>query len=98
MKKEESFSTNLTKLAVLFALKPEAHGYKLMKHLEVALNKNISAGQIYPLLYKMKADGLITSRDEFQGDLKKIIYTITDKGTDLKKQIRSSWTKIMQDD
>jgi len=97
MKKEESFSTNLTKLAVLFALKPEAHGYKLMKHLEVALNKNISAGQIYPLLHKMNADGLITSRDEFLGVRKKIIYIITPKGIDLKKQIKLSWTKIMQD-
>ncbi len=81
MKTEESFLTNLTKLYVLAALfKSPKHGYELMADFKKVTGKNLSAGQIYPLLSDMQKKGFVTVSEQYEGQRKKKVYSLTEKG------------------
>lgn len=81
MKTEESFLTNLTKLYVLVALyKSPKHGYELMADFKKVTGKNMSAGQIYPLLSDMEKKSFVTVSEQFEGNRKKKVYSLTEKG------------------
>mgnify|MGYP001595282726 CR=1 FL=1 len=59
MKTEESYMTNLTKLYILVLLhESPRHGYELMEELGKRTGKKPSAGQIYPLLKKLRIANL----------------------------------------
>lgn len=84
MKKKESALTNLTKLYTLtFLKKRNAHGYELITSFTSKTGKKLSPGQIYPLLNEMKNDGLLQVSVEFQGNRKRKIYSLTEKGKKL---------------
>ncbi len=88
MKKKESVLTNLTKLYTLSLLKKKSrHGYDLITTFSARTGKKLSPGQIYPLLDQMKKDGLLRVTIEFQGDRKRKVYSITEKGKKLYNHI-----------
>ncbi len=69
-----------TKLQMLLLLRrKERSGYELMGEIGHALGKRPSAGQIYPLLAKMKKQGYVRIRST--GRREKKIYALTAKGT-----------------
>ncbi len=70
---------SLTKFYALVLLsKKERSGYELMGEIGRALGKRPSAGQIYPLLAKMKKAGYL--EEGKKGAREKKSYTLTPKG------------------
>ena len=59
----------------------EEHGYK------------ISPGSLYPLLRSLEQKGLITSREEREGKIKRKYYRITPKG---KKELAQAKVKLKE--
>ncbi len=95
MKKEESPLTNLTKLFVLSLLSKPIHGYGLMKVFEARTGKRLSPGQLYPLLKRMERNGLVKHEDEYQGNRKRKVYTLTDKGSKKRKELKERLESII---
>jgi len=74
-------------ILVIVALKGEAHGYEIMKELEklaIGLWKP-SHSNLYTLLNKMVEEGLLEPREEYKGKLRRVKYSLTDKGWDYLK-------------
>ena len=69
---------------VLTALKSgPSHGYEIVKKLrESGVAKKLTEGQIYPILHKLEADGVIASEWVIQptGPARKV-YQLTARGT-----------------
>ncbi|MFQ6136503.1 MAG: PadR family transcriptional regulator [Candidatus Hydrothermarchaeales archaeon] len=71
--------TNLTKFyALLLLYQGPRHGYELIKEIEEHTSKKPSTSQIYPLLTKLKENGLIEIEET--GDREKKIYKLTGPG------------------
>ncbi len=88
MKTEESFLTNLTKLYVLVALnKSPKHGYELMSDFLKITGKNLSAGQVYPLLNNMRRKGLVDVSVAYEGQRERKIYSLTDEGRKFRETV-----------
>lgn len=64
--------------ALLLLGKKERSGYELMREIGNAMGKRPSAGQIYPLLAKMRAAGLL--KMERRGAREKKTYSLTPRG------------------
>ena len=96
MKTEESFLTNLTKLYVLIALfKSPKHGYELMSDFRKVTGKSLSAGQIYPLLSSMHQKGFVAISEQYEGNRKKKVYCLTEKGKKHKNEVMSQFSGLM---
>lgn len=58
----------------------EMHGYGIIKEFKKRTGKNLSAGTLYPFLYKLRDKKLVLQRDVPVGKKPKTIYSLTDKG------------------
>lgn len=75
--------------------KREFYGYELMKRIKDIAEINVSEGTIYPLLNRLKKDGLITSRwMEMDTGIPRKYYSITEKGVDALSGMNSVWEKF----
>lgn len=70
-----------------------SHGYgigtKVKKLTEDRLT--VTEGTLYPLLHSLEADGYLTSEMQSQGERKKKMYKITDKGLKLLDEKKKEW-------
>ena len=97
MKKDESFLTNTTKLFVLSTLgHKETHGYDMITKFKKKTGKNLSAGQIYPLLSKMMKEGYVSKKSIMDGLRQRNIYSLTSKGIQLKEDTIRQFKLIME--
>ena len=96
MKKEENFSTNLTKLYLMTMLSEKpSHGYELMEGLGKLIGKKPSAGQIYPLLNTLVKKRYVTVKHESTGKRKKKVYKLTTIGKTFASQLLSKFGEIV---
>jgi DNA-binding PadR family transcriptional regulator len=96
MKKEENFSTNLTKLYLMTMLsKKPSHGYELMEGLGKLTGKNPSAGQIYPLLNILVKKKYVTVKSESTGKRKRKVYKLTPTGKKFSSQLLSKFGELV---
>lgn len=96
MKKEESCLTNLTKLYVLLLLQNSPrHGYELMSNFKKTTGKTLSPGQTYPLLNTMQKKGLLTVTEQYEGKRKRKIYSLTQKGENLTKELQATLENLL---
>lgn len=80
--------TNPTKLYVMLLLyESDMHGYEIIIEFMKRLGKKLSPGQIYPLLKAMKKKELVDFYEEYQGKRKRKVYTLTEKGKELCKDM-----------
>lgn len=81
---------------VLAALrKGDAHGFEILKRLEVAGSGalHLKEGSLYPALYRLEAEGLVKAaweEGERRGPRRRM-YRLTSKGTRRLEQSRSEW-------
>ena len=83
-------------LALLLGLKDqEKYGLELIKDLQLSNQEEISEGTIYPLLYRLKAEQLVTSRwvESDSGHPRKY-YSLTAKGRKLLIEMLSFWKEL----
>ncbi|QDA32424.1 PadR family transcriptional regulator [Thermococcus indicus] len=74
-------------ILVIVGLKGEAHGYEILKELEklaIGLWKP-SHSNLYTILNKMVEEGLLEPREEYRGRVRRVKYSLTEKGLDYLK-------------
>jgi len=84
-------SLELCVLAVLS--RKDCYGYELVSL--ISKNILITEGTIYPLLKRLKDDGLLTTYlvEESDGPARKY-YKITDTGLEIKEKMQTEWTEF----
>ena len=88
-------------ILVIVGLKGETHGYEILKEMEkftVGIWKP-SHSNLYTLLNKMVEEGLLEPREEYRGKVRRVKYSLTEKGWDYLKTsndlaLRSLYTAI----
>lgn len=92
---EKAESVGLMKLQVLLLLNGKGRsGYELMREIGKTIGKKPSAGQIYPLLAKMKKLGHI--QIEATGAREKKSYSLTGKGKNALKEMLARTSNIVE--
>ncbi len=92
MKINEFFSSFIKIHVLHHCLKEEIYGAWMMVELEEHGYK-ISPGSLYPMLRSLEQKGLISSRDEQDGKVKRKYYKITSKG---KKELAEAKIKLKE--
>jgi PadR family transcriptional regulator PadR len=66
-------------------------GYSIVKEIEKLTGQKFHAGIIYPLLYELEKNGLISGEWTQKGGRRIKHYSITEKGTKMLNQLRQSF-------
>jgi len=75
--------------------KREYYGYELIKAIKAATELEISEGTIYPLLNRLKKEGLISSRwEEKESGIPRKYYLLADKGRAALAESKRSWLAL----
>ena len=73
----------------------EVYGYEMTKKLELYGFNMVSEGSIYPLLIRMKKDGLVTTTTKSsESGPKRKYYSLTDKGQEQLATFIEIWQNI----
>lgn len=88
------------KLLILRAIeqKGETYGYEIQKDiLEMSGGElDITYGSLYPALHKLKADGLIRTREDASGSRKRVFYSLTDEGRRTLVSWKEDWVDFFR--
>lgn len=75
----------------------ESYGYNIIHRVEQLSDGDViwAPGSLYPLLHRMKADGLVTSRWlQPDGERRRRYYAITEKGQKRLRVERGEWMSV----
>jgi PadR family transcriptional regulator PadR len=73
----------------------EYYGYELIEAIRKYSAIDIAEGTLYPLLNRLKKEGLVDSKWVEQGSgIPRKYYTLTDTGTTTLEEMRSYWTAL----
>ncbi len=73
----------------------EFYGYELIKRIKDIAEINVSEGTIYPLLNRLKKEGLIISRwVEMESGIPRKYYKITARGENILSGMKEAWKKF----
>jgi len=88
------FKKGVLELCVLALLdRKDCYGYEMVD--EISKNISISEGTIYPLLKRLKKEGLVTSYlKESQDGPPRKYYRITDMGKEKKEKLVAEWDEF----
>jgi len=82
-------------IILLCLKKREQYGYEMIKTIKSVAGMDISEGTIYPLLNRLKKDGLISSRwVEMETGIPRKYYQITEKGLQTLQEMKVSWDQF----
>ncbi len=88
------------KLLILRAieLKGETYGYEIQKDLMDRSDGeiDITYGSLYPALHKLKAEGLIHTREDASGSRKRVFYSLTDEGRRTLVSWKADWVHFFR--
>ena len=88
------------KTLVLNLLKREGalHGYAIIRKIEELTGgkMKLSYGAIYPILYKLKNDGVLVTSSDIYNNRIRIYYALTDKGQSVAKEKNKELTEFIQ--
>ena len=90
------YKKGVVELCVLALLgQKERYGYEISDTLSKRID--ISDGTVYPILRKLKSDGLVTTylQEESGGPPRKY-YKLTETGADAYQQDRADWLQFIQ--
>lgn len=90
------FKKGVLELCVLAMLdNKDCYGYELVN--EISKNIAISEGTIYPLLRRLKDDGMFTTylQESQEGPPRKY-YQLTDSGREMKEQLMAEWFHFVE--
>jgi PadR family transcriptional regulator len=79
----------------LLARRP-MHGYELVQALRAATGEVLDFGEgcIYPILHRLEADRLLTSRREIAAGRSRLVYRVTPRGEKRLAESTSLWINI----
>ncbi|SCY31424.1 PadR family transcriptional regulator [Alkaliphilus peptidifermentans] len=90
------FKKGILELCVLSILDVrDCYGYELVN--EISKNIAISEGTIYPLLRRLKEDGLFTTylQESQEGPPRKY-YKLTEEGKSMKRELLDEWNSFVE--
>ncbi|WP_459768185.1 PadR family transcriptional regulator [Alkaliphilus crotonatoxidans] len=90
------FKKGVLELCVLAMLdERDCYGYELVN--EISKNIAISEGTIYPLLRRLKDEGMFTTylQESQEGPPRKY-YRLTDSGREMKRQLTDEWNQFVK--
>ncbi|HUU46778.1 MAG TPA: PadR family transcriptional regulator [Acidobacteriota bacterium] len=96
VKWESQVRKGMLDFIVLLCLeKREYYGYELARATKTTAELDISEGTIYPLLNRLKSEGLIASRwVEMEAGIPRKYYKLTAKGRGLLPEMKASWQQL----
>ena len=75
----------------------ELYGYELIEIIKEATTIEIAEGTLYPLMNRLKKEGLATSKwVEQESGIPRKYYVLTEDGKETLKQMQSYWTELEQ--
>lgn len=96
----DTWTTQLKKgllsFIVLSVLKrKECYGYELITEVQKQLQIDVAEGTLYPLLNRLKEEGLVDSKwVEQESGMPRKYYTLNEKGQEMLKQMTDYWLNI----
>ena len=82
-------------IVLLCLEKQEHYGYELVRAAKTTAELDISEGTIYPLLNRLKSEGLIASRwVEMEAGVPRKYYKLTARGRGLLPEMKASWRQL----
>ena len=77
--------------------KKELYGYELIEIIKKSTAIDIAEGTLYPLMNRLKEEGLTTSKwVEQESGIPRKYYIITDEGKITLKQMRNYWNQLQE--
>lgn len=70
------------------------HGYGIMKGFQNRTGKKLSPGTLYPFLQELEEKKLVTQKQEDVGKKRKIVYSLTKKGSKLSERLFKRFAAI----
>ena len=82
---------------ILLLLKEgEKYGYELLEYIKQRTGYDMAEGTIYPLLNRLKDDGLIDSKwVEMETGMPRKYYTITTAGLEAQETMKQFWASLV---
>jgi PadR family transcriptional regulator PadR len=77
--------------------KKELYGYELIEIIKKSTAIEIAEGTLYPLMNRLKEEGLTTSKwVEQESGIPRKYYILTEEGKMILKQMRNYWNELQQ--
>jgi PadR family transcriptional regulator PadR len=95
---ETQLRKGLLEIVILnFLRKGRSHGYEMVRMLKQIDGLEMREGNIYPILARLQADGLVTSQSEpsLDGPPRKY-FELTSQGKKTLAEMNSHWDKIIE--
>ena len=92
------FLNGVPELLILHLLSARAmYGYQLVQAIRLATNDVLEFGEgcVYPILHRLEADGLLTSRRETVGGRNRVVYRVTPKGAKRLEERATAWRHVV---
>jgi PadR family transcriptional regulator PadR len=93
------FLNGVPELLVLHQLtgKP-MHGYELVQAIKASTGHAFEFGEgcIYPILHRLEADGMLSSRSETVAGRSRLVYSMTDKGRKQFAENVTCWKRVVK--
>lgn len=92
------FLNGVPELMVLRVLRDESlHGYAIVQQIAHRTGGKIEFGEgsIYPVLYRLEQDGLLTSRKEEVRGRQRILYRLSSKGLKQLESRTARWQEVV---
>lgn len=97
MQNAENFKRGTVELVILSVLtQKDLYGYELVKTISEKSEKNfdLPLGTLYPVLYRLVENGLISDRDEVVNKRLRKYYHLEEKGKKYYKELLAEYEKI----
>lgn len=87
----------LTFIVLNLLKRKEMYGYEIIEHISKTIAIDIADGTLYPLLSKLKVEGLVTSKwVEQASGIPRKYYSLTNFGEDTLSEMTNSWNQLTE--
>lgn len=93
------FLNGVPELVILRLLAAQPmYGYEIVQGIRNATGQTLDFGEgcVYPILHRLEAGRLLTSRREVVNGRSRVVYRVTEKGRKKLEESASSWRQIVE--
>jgi PadR family transcriptional regulator PadR len=93
------FLNGVPELLILSLLSRRSmYGYELVQAIRQSTRGTLEFGEgcVYPILHRLEAEGLLSSKRETVGGRSRVVYRVTAKGSKQLSSTATAWQKIVQ--
>lgn len=87
----------LTYIVLNLLKRKEMYGYEIIEHVSRTIDIEIAEGTLYPLLNKLKTEGLVSSQwVEQSSGIPRKYYSLTNQGKSTLSEMADSWEQLIE--